>query len=111
MIMVSYRRVDQDTAGRIADHLIEKYGERSVFFDVNSIRTGANFVDRIAKAIVASDIVIAVIGFCYRPLVFASADAEVAATLFVIDLPDLGGSRRLEAAGLACETLIAFDGD
>lgn len=62
MIMVSYRRVDQDTAGRIADHLIEKYGEKSVFFDVNSIRTGANFVDRIAKAIVASDIVIAVIG-------------------------------------------------
>ena len=62
MIMVSYRRVDQDTAGRIADHLIEKYGEKSVFFDVNSIRTGANFVDRIAKAIVACDIVIAVIG-------------------------------------------------
>ncbi len=62
MIMVSYRRVDQDTAGRIADHLIEKYGEKSVFFDVNSIRTGANFVDRIAKAIAASDIVIAVIG-------------------------------------------------
>jgi YARHG domain/TIR domain len=62
MIMVSYRRVDQDTAGRIADHLIDKYGEKSVFFDVNSIRTGANFVDRIAKAIAASDIVIAVIG-------------------------------------------------
>jgi hypothetical protein len=62
MIMVSYRRVDQDTAGRIADHLIEKFGEKSVFFDVNSIRTGANFVDRITKAIVASDVVIAVIG-------------------------------------------------
>ena len=27
--------------------------------------------------------------------------------LFVIDLPDLGGSRRLANAGLACETLIA----
>lgn len=37
--------------------------------------------------------------------------AEVAAALFVIDLPDLGGSARLEAAVLACETLIAFDGD
>jgi len=37
--------------------------------------------------------------------------AEVAAALFVIDLPDLGGSQRLAAAGLACETLIAFDGD
>jgi len=37
--------------------------------------------------------------------------AEVAAALFVIDLPDLGGSQRLADAGLACETLIAFDGD
>jgi len=40
-----------------------------------------------------------------------NAGAEVAAALFVIDLPDLGGSQRLEDAGLACETLIAFDGD
>ena len=40
-----------------------------------------------------------------------SAGAEVAAALFVIDLPDLGGSQRLEAAGLRCETLIAIDGD
>ncbi len=37
--------------------------------------------------------------------------AEVAAALFVIDLPDLGGSARLSAAGLHCETLIAFEGD
>jgi len=39
-----------------------------------------------------------------------SVGADVAAALFVIDLPDLGGSQRLEAAGVACETLIAFDG-
>jgi adenine phosphoribosyltransferase len=29
----------------------------------------------------------------------------------VIDLPDLGGSARLSAGGVACETLIAFEGD
>lgn len=40
-----------------------------------------------------------------------SAGAIVAAALFVIDLPDLGGSRRLCDGGLASETLIAFDGD
>lgn len=62
MIMVSYRRADQDIAGRIADHLIGKYGEKSVFFDVNSIRTGANFHDRITKAIVACDVVVCLIG-------------------------------------------------
>lgn len=33
------------------------------------------------------------------------------AALFVIDLPDLGGSARLAAAGLPAEMLIAFDGD
>ena len=37
--------------------------------------------------------------------------ADVAAALFVINLPDLGGSARLAAGGVACETLIAFAGD
>lgn len=40
-----------------------------------------------------------------------SLDADVAAALFVIDLPDIGGSRRLAEAGLTCETLIEFEGD
>lgn len=34
-----------------------------------------------------------------------------AAALFVIDLPDLGGNRKLRQQGLACETLISFDGE
>jgi hypothetical protein len=63
MIMVSYRRADaQDMAGRIADYLIAKYGETSVFFDVNSIPTGVNYHNRIEKAIVGSDVMVAVIG-------------------------------------------------
>lgn len=40
-----------------------------------------------------------------------AAGAEVAAALFVIDLPDLGGRARLSADGIACETLIKFSGD
>lgn len=40
-----------------------------------------------------------------------AAGAEIASALFVIDLPDLGGSARLAHSGIACETLIAFDGD
>jgi hypothetical protein len=63
MIMVSYRRADaQDMAGRIADYLIAKFGENSVFFDVNSIPTGVNYHNRIEKAIVGSDVIVAVIG-------------------------------------------------
>ncbi|GAB5348860.1 Adenine phosphoribosyltransferase [Alteriqipengyuania sp. 357] len=39
------------------------------------------------------------------------AGAEVATALFVIDLPDLGGSDRLREAGLDVRTLVAFEGD
>ena len=62
MIMVSYRRADaQDMAGRISDHLIGKYGEKSVFFDFNSISTGVNYRKRIEKAIRESDVIVAVV--------------------------------------------------
>jgi hypothetical protein len=63
MIMVSYRRADaQDMAGRIADYLIAKYGEKSVFFDVDSIPTGVNYHTRIEGAIRKCDVMVAVIG-------------------------------------------------
>jgi len=62
MIMVSYRRADQDPSGRVADFLRREYGAASVFFDVTSIPTGANYHDKIAQAIRASDVVVAVIG-------------------------------------------------
>ena len=35
---------------------------------------------------------------------------EIAAACFVIDLPDLGGRRRLEALGVSVSTLVAFEG-
>jgi adenine phosphoribosyltransferase len=38
-------------------------------------------------------------------------DADVVAAAFVIDLPDLGGCERLGGLGVACHTLIAFEGD
>jgi len=37
--------------------------------------------------------------------------AEVIATAFVIDLPDIGGRARLEALGLPVHALCAFEGD
>ena len=39
-----------------------------------------------------------------------SLGAEPLAACFVIDLPDLGGARRLEAMGVAVRTLFAFEG-
>lgn len=38
------------------------------------------------------------------------AGAVVSHALFVIDLPDLGGADRLRGAGIAVDSLIAFDG-
>ena len=36
--------------------------------------------------------------------------ADVVAALFVIDLPDLGGSRKIEALGVPVRTLVTFAG-
>jgi adenine phosphoribosyltransferase len=35
---------------------------------------------------------------------------EVAGATFIIDLPDLGGRKRLEALGVACHVLMEFEG-
>jgi adenine phosphoribosyltransferase len=37
--------------------------------------------------------------------------ADIVAACFVIDLPDLGGRKRLQALGVPVRTLISFDGD
>jgi adenine phosphoribosyltransferase len=39
------------------------------------------------------------------------AGAQVDAAAFVIDLPDLGGARRLRAEGVTVDALLAFEGD
>ena len=36
--------------------------------------------------------------------------AEIVATSFIIDLPELGGRKKLETLGVAVHTLCAFDG-
>lgn len=37
--------------------------------------------------------------------------AEIVAACFVIDLPDLGGRKKLEALGVQVHTLVAFEGE
>lgn len=39
------------------------------------------------------------------------AGAEVVGASFVIDLPDLGGAKKLRAAGIEVATLVSFEGD
>ncbi len=38
------------------------------------------------------------------------AGAEIMAAAFVVDLPELGGAKRLRAAGVPVSTLVAFEG-
>ncbi len=38
-------------------------------------------------------------------------EADIVAAAFVIDLPDLRGCQKLDALGVPCHTLIAFEGD
>ena len=39
------------------------------------------------------------------------AGGEVAAALFVVDLPDLGGATRLRDSNIEVHTLLAFEGE
>lgn len=62
-IFISYRRQDsQGSAGRLYDRLRERFGDGTIFRDVDTIGAGADFVKDIHDAIEKSDIVIVVIG-------------------------------------------------
>src|SRR5438270_4058731 len=62
-IIVSYRRADSTAiAGRIFDRLVARYGEDSVFMDVDNIPFGTDFRTHIRNELLRSDILVAVIG-------------------------------------------------
>ena len=60
---LSYRRGDSaGHAGRLADHLLDRFGAGSVFMDVESIEAGADFMQAVDRAICDSDAVLVLIG-------------------------------------------------
>jgi hypothetical protein len=62
-IFVSYRRQDAASeAGRIADWLDRRFGDREVFMDINALRPGADFVNVIEDAVGSVEALVAVIG-------------------------------------------------
>jgi DNA-binding HxlR family transcriptional regulator len=62
-IFISYRRAESaGHAGRIADRLIEHFGEDRIFRDVDSIEAGLDFAEAIERAIGSFEVLIAVIG-------------------------------------------------
>ena len=62
-IFLSYRRTDAaGYAGRLADHLRERFGPDSVFQDVDNIQAGADFPRAIEQAVGSCQVLLALIG-------------------------------------------------
>ena len=61
-IIVSYRRSESGTAGRIFDRLVAHFGASSVFIDVDNIPYGVDFRKHIGEALEASDLLLAIVG-------------------------------------------------
>jgi TIR domain len=62
-VFVSYRREGgSDAAGRLADRLVDRFGEERVFIDVDAIEPGMDYVEAITRAVTACDVLVAVIG-------------------------------------------------
>ena len=62
-IFISYRRHDSAPyAGRLYDRLSARFGEQTVFMDVDDIKPGANFVSLIDEKVASCDALVAVIG-------------------------------------------------
>jgi TIR domain len=62
-IFVSYRRATtSNAAGRLADRLMDRFGDDQVFVDVDAIEPGVDFVDVIEKGVAACRVLLVVIG-------------------------------------------------
>ena len=78
-LFISYRREDSNNiAGRIYDRLVEEFGKKNVFKDVDSIPLGSDFRQILREAVGECDVVLSVMGKHW------------------IDATDLAGKKRLE---------------
>lgn len=62
-IFISYRRDDSIAyAGRLFDRLADRFGEKQIFMDIDTMKVGLDFVEQIENAVQSCDVLIAVIG-------------------------------------------------
>jgi hypothetical protein len=62
-IFLCYRRSDSwEVADRVFDRLVGHYGARQIFMDTEAIRPGVDFQARIPKAVMTSDVFLALVG-------------------------------------------------
>jgi len=81
-----------------------EYGVDEVEIHVDAIRPG--------ETVLIVDDLIATGGTAEAAVkLLRAAGAEVVGASFVINLPDLGGAKRLEARGVKATSLVSFEGD
>ena len=86
-----------------ADYQLE-YGTDRIEMHVGHVRAGQ-------KVLLVDDL-IATGGTAMAGVnLITRAGGVVKQALFIVDLPDLGGTRKLKAAGIKVQSLIGFDGD
>ncbi len=86
-----------------ADYQLE-YGTDRIEMHVGHVRAGQ-------KVLLVDDL-IATGGTAMAGInLITRAGGVVKQALFIVDLPDLGGTRKLKAAGIKVQSLIGFDGD
>jgi hypothetical protein len=62
-IFISYRREDTSgESGRLKDKLEQVFGQKNIFYDVETLEVGLNFDESIAKALNESKVLLAMIG-------------------------------------------------
>jgi hypothetical protein len=63
IVFINYRRSDAaDIAGRLFDRLEQEFSRDQLFFDVDSIPPGKDFVAYLNKQVEACDVLLAVVG-------------------------------------------------
>ena len=102
-IFLSYRRTDGPQACRVYDWLVERFGNDAVFMDVSAIPFAVSFPEFIEKAIVASKVLIALIGSDWHKKIGQATDPvrlelETAAAAGIPILPVLIGNTPMPAA-------------
>jgi formylglycine-generating enzyme required for sulfatase activity len=121
-IFISYRREDTAPyAGRIYDRLIQEFGFDQVFFDIDTILAGDDFVEVLTEKVESCDVLLAVIGKSWltiadaagRPRIqnpkdFVAIEIRAALRRNVRVIPILVGGGRMPGTAELPKTLSPF---
>ena len=110
-IFLSYRREDtRADAGRLYDHLSERFGAAHIFMDVDDIVAGDNFVEKLKQTLSRCDTLLVVIGPRWHDIAdesgrprlslpgdYVRLEVETALTRGIVLIPVLVGGARMPA--------------